>query len=765
MFLVLAAVSIAVWSLPLAPASSEEPKAAPKAALPPAAPPKSASPAAAQAVGPARITLPASIHFASDIMPLIDRRGCNAVQCHGSAGGKGGLRLSMFGAYPEDDYAAITRLAAGRRINLVEPAKSLLVVKAAGGADHKGGKRIEPASAEYGLLVSWVAQGASWRDEKAPRLLSIKIVPDKVSLRKGEARQVAVKAAYSDSQEKDVTADARYQVSDAGVAEAAAGGQVTARDYGEAVIVATWMRRTAVMRVAVPQPLSAPLPAMPGATKIDEFVLARLKELGLPPSGPCTDEEFVRRVHLDVIGLLPTPEEARAFLADQAPEKRSKLIDRLLERDEFADHWALKWGDLLRIKSEYPINLWPNAVQAYHHWVRDSIARNKPYNQFVTELLTATGSNFVVAPANYARAIPKRDARSLAEATALVFMGARIGCARCHAHPLEDWTLDDNLGLAAFFAKVQYKSTQEWKEEIVWVNPDRVLRHPRTQQAIAPKFLGGKVAEAGSQEDLRQKFAEWLTAPQNPWFARNIVNRLWFWLFGRGIVHEPDDMRPTNPPTNPELLAYLERELVSHQYDLKHIFRLVLNSRTYQLSSKADPLSAKDVAHFAHHPVRRLEAEALLDAIGQVTETSEEFSSRIPEPYTKLPKGFRAAQVPDGSIVTPFLELFGRPPRDTPYEADRCEQTTMRQALHMVNSAHLEGKVTGSPRLQRLLKSGKSDREIVEEIYLAALSRPPTEDENKRLLEYIGKDKKARAQAVQDVMWAILNTKEFLFNH
>jgi hypothetical protein len=715
-------------------------------------------------IPPARIALAATVHYAADIAPILDRYGCNAVQCHGAATGKGGLRLSLFGAYPDEDYSAITREAAGRRINRVEPARSLLLVKATGGEGHTGGKRIEPGSPEAARLTAWIAEGASWRDDKAPRLVSIKIVPETLTLRKGETGSAIVKAAWSDGHEKDVTADARYQASEPGVAEVVA-GKVTARECGKTAVVVSYLRRAAVLKVAVPQALPGAFPAVAGATKIDELVLARLKELGIPPSGPCTDEEFVRRVHLDVIGLLPTPEEARAFAADKDGGKRAKLIDRLLARDEFADYWALKWGDLLRIKSEYPINLWPNAVQAYYRWVREGIVRNKPYNQFATELLTATGSNFTDPPANYARAIPKRDAQTLAEATALVFMGARIGCARCHAHPTEDWTLDDDLGLAAFFAKVQYKNTQQWKEEVVWLNPDATVKHPRTRQTILPKLLGGPVVEVGRDEDPRRKFAAWLTAPDNPWFARNIVNRIWFWLLGRGIVHEPDDMRPTNPPTNPELLAYLEHELVGHGYDLKHVYRLSLNSQTYQRSSKTDPLNVADVAHFSHYPVRRIEAEALLDAIGQVTETAEEFTSRIPEPYTKMPKGFRAEQLPDGSIGTPFLELFGRPPRDTPYEEDRCDLSTMRQALHMVNSSHLEGKVTGSARLQRLLKSEKSDAEIIEELYLAALSRPPTDAERTKVLEYVGKDKKARAQAVQDVLWAVLNTKEFLCNH
>ncbi|MBM4049065.1 MAG: DUF1553 domain-containing protein, partial [Planctomycetes bacterium] len=381
------------------------------------------------------------------------------------------------------------------------------------------------------------------------------------------------------------------------------------------------------------------------------------------------------------------------------------------------------------------------------------------------ELLVSSGSNFRSPTANYYRALRKRDAQGYAEATALVFMGARLECARCHAHPTENWTLDDNLGMAAFFAQVKIKTTREWKEEIVYVDPKQVLRHPVTKTAVAPKPLGGESAKLAESEDPRANFAAWLTSPENPWFARNIVNRVWYWLFGRGIVHEPDDMRPTNPPTNPELLAYLAQELVSHKCDLRHIYRLILNSRTYQLSSKPNQWNANDVAHFSRYPVKRLAAEQLMDAINQVTETFDKFTSQIPEPFTVLPDGFRATQLADGSIGTAFLELFGRPPRDTAYECDRSSDTSMQQALQLINASDLTGKIARSPRLQRLLKDRKSDAEIADELYLAALSRPPSAGEAQKVTAHLAKDEKARRQAAEDLMWALLNTKEFLFNH
>jgi len=570
---------------------------------------------------------------------------------------------------------------------------------------------------------------------------------------------------FSDGAQSDVTAFARYTSSVPMVAAAAAGGKVKAEGFGGAAIIATYRRRSAVAQVTVPRKLAKPFPKVPTYNKIDELVLARLKELGILPSGLSTAAQFLRRVYLDVIGLPPTPAEARKFLADKDARKRAKLIDALLERDEYADFQALKWGDLLRIKSEFPSNLWPNGVQAYHRWVRNSIATNKPYDKFATELLTATGSNFRHPPSNYYRALRKRDAQGYAETTALVFMGARISCARCHGHPTEAWTRADSQGMAAFFPQVRIKRTQEWKEEIVYRSPTTTLRDSTTRQVIAPKFLGGQTVKLATGEDPRAAFAKWLTAPGNPWFAKSITNRMWFWLFERGIIHEIDDLRPTNPPTNPALLAYLESELVKSKYDLKHMYRLMLNSRTYQLSSMPNASNASDGVYFSHYPVKRLGAEQFLDTINAVTETYESYLSRVPEPYTRLPKGTRAVQVMDGSIGTPFLKLFGRPPRDTAYESDRCHETSMRQALYMINSSELENRVSRSPRIARMLKAKATDEAVVEEIFLAALARFPKAKEKAESIKYLVDNKRNRTQAVRDLMWALLNTKEFMFNH
>ncbi len=431
-----------------------------------------------------------------------------------------------------------------------------------------------------------------------------------------------------------------FQSTDAKVASVDADGKVKAEEFGGAVIVATYLRQSGVVRLRAPQPLVAPFADFPANNKIDELVFANLKALGFPPSDVSADDVFLRRVFFDVIGTPPTPDEARAFLADKDPQKRSKLIDRLLEREEFADFAATKWRDLLRIKAEDPISLWPKACETYYRWVRESIAQNKPYDQFARELITGSGSDFRDGPCNYVRAVPERDPRTLGESTALLFLGARLSCARCHAHPVENWGRDDDLGMAAFFSQVKIKFTSEWKEQIVCRDQDRVLLHPRTGKAVAMKPLDAATLEGDPQTDPRRKFADWLTAPQNPWFAKNIVNRIWFWLMGRGIVHEPDDLRATNPPENPALLEYLEKELVGHRYDLKHIYRLVLNSKTYQLSSEPTPLNQTDGAHFSHYRAKRLTAEQILDALSQITEQPQNFRQfRRPNtaPDTSIP--------------------------------------------------------------------------------------------------------------------------------
>jgi hypothetical protein len=489
--------------------------------------------------------------------------------------------------------------------------------------------------------------------------------------------------------------------------------------------------------------------------KIDELVFARLKQRGIQPAGLCSDGVFVRRVYLDVIGTLPTAEEARQFLQDRDPNKRRVLIDRLLGQRVFGDYRALKWSDLLRVKGEFPINLWPNAAQAYHRWIVTSLRENKPYDQFVRELLTSSGSNFRVPPVNFYRAMQSKDPATTARTVALTFMGERA----------QNWPKERLAGMAVFFSQIGYKPTKEWKEEIVFFDLAKAVAPPADGAAPAAVFPDGKPARLSPDKDPRVVFADWLIAPDNPWFARNIVNRTWYWLLGRGIIHEPDDGRPDNPPSNPELLAWLAQELVAAKYDLKHIYRVILNSNTYQLSAIPPKSHPEGAAQFAYYPLRRLEAEVLIDAVCEITGTGEKYSSETPEPFTFIPEGRRTIALADGSVTSPFLEMFGRPPRDTGLEAERSNRPSPAQRLHILNSSHIQRKIRQGPKLQRLLQASGGSQEIAEELYLTILSRFPTQEELKTFAEYAQSGIAPGREALLDLAWALMNSVEFLYRH
>lgn len=487
---------------------------------------------------------------------------------------------------------------------------------------------------------------------------------------------------------------------------------------------------------------------------IDDFVRARLDRVNLEPAGLSSDAVFVRRSYLDVIGTLPRAEEAREFLTESEPDKRRRLIDRLLARDEFADYWAMKWGDLLRVKSEFPINLWPNAVQAYHRWIRTSIRDNMPYDRFVRELLTESGSNFRVPQINFYRAVQSREPQALAQAVALTFMGARA----------DAWPADRLAGAAAFFSQVGYKSTREWKEEIVFFDRDKVWTGVRIGSSRSAALPDGTVVTLAPDDDPREVFARWLITPDNPWFTRNIVNRVWAWLMGRGIVHEPDDQRPDNAPSDPELLRYLEREFVVARYDLKHLFRLILNSTTYQRSSVSPTSGVGNDVAFAQYQMRPLEAEVLIDALNQITGSAEQYSSPIPEPYTFIPEDARSIALADGSITSPFLETFGRSARDTGLESERANKPTAAGRLYLLNSSQVQRKLDQSARL-RVLTQGQGDlRPMVTTLYLTILSRRPTAEELQIAATY-AQSAGNRRTAGLDVAWALVNSAEFLYRH
>jgi len=515
-------------------------------------------------------------------------------------------------------------------------------------------------------------------------------------------------------------------------------------------------------------PVPAPVPeprALPGApltlfesrktlvagNPIDTLVLGRLKQLGITPANVCADAVFCRRVFLDVIGTVPTAPEAREFLDDKKPGKRARLIDRLLDRDEFADYWAMKWCDLLRVKAEFPVNLWPNAVQSYHHWIHTGVKDNLPYDQFVRQLLTANGSNFRAPPVNFYRAMQNRDPHGIAQTVALTFLGVRA----------EQWPSDRRDGLAAFFSQIGSKTTAEWKEEIVFYDPGKATNNLWQ----AARFPDDTPAQIPADRDPRELFADWLITAKNPWFTKNIANRVWSWLLGRGIIHEPDDIRPDNPPSNPELLAYLQRELIEHRYDLKHLYRLILNSTTYQLAAVPKSTKPDAAANFAVYPLRRLEAEELIDALNQITGTTEKYSSAIPEPFTFIPDSQRAIALADASVTSSFLEMFGRSARDTGLESERNNRPTAAQWLHLLNSTHIQRKIEQSQTLMNIARSKASPREIVNNYYLTILSRYPTEDEVKTALAYSHYGTLAEREATVDLAWALLNSAEFLYRH
>lgn len=494
---------------------------------------------------------------------------------------------------------------------------------------------------------------------------------------------------------------------------------------------------------SVVHPYESTTPAAPRG-RIDDLVFARLAALGLRPAAGCSDAVFVRRVHLDAIGTLPTAAETRAFLRDTGPDKRARLIDALLERDEYVDYWTMKWCDLLRVKAEFPINLWPNAAQCYHRWIHDAVRANLPYDRFARELLTASGSNFRVGPANFYRAIQSKDPPALARTVALTFMGART----------ERWTDAEQAGLARFFSRLAYKGTAEWKEEIVFFDA------AKTAGTGSARFPDGSPADLTADRDPRTVFADWLVDARNPWFTRPIANRVWAWLMGRGIVHEPDDFRPDNPPANPELLDHLASVLVAERFDLKALFRVILNSQTYQLSSLPADDHPEAAAQFACYPLRRLDAEVLIDALNQITGTHERYTSAIPEPFTYIPETQRAIALPDGSITSSFLAAFGRPGRDTGFESERNNAISPPQRLHLLNSSHILRKLESGPGLQALVRGP----EALTSLYLTILSRPPTAEEQRAVEDYL-RSQPDRRRAGIDVAWALINSAEFLHRH
>jgi hypothetical protein len=700
---------------------------------------------------------PQPVSFARQLVPALTKAGCNAGACHGTPTGKNGFRLSLRGYDLGLDHYSLTREFDGRRIDVQEPDNSLVLQKALGRLPHEGGRRFDRTSPLFPLLREWIAGGAPDDAMDAPRLTGLEIFPqDRLLDAPSDSQQLRVVAVEGDGVKRDVTHLARYSVNRESLARVGADGRVEKFKAGEVAVVAEYRGHmaTALVTFLDPAPGFVWKPP-PENNTIDTHVFAKLRRLRIEPSPLCTDAEFLRRASLDVLGKLPTPEQVRAFLADGDPHKRDRLIDRLLEEPEFAGWWALKWVDRLGCNQRFVGKL---GAYKYHQWVRQQMAANVPEDEFVRSILTARGGNYGNPPAGFYRRLRNPEVR--AEEVSQLFLGVRVQCARCHNHPGERWTQDDYQGLAAFFARLRYRDGPFFvqiydKEETVYLTRQGELTHPRTGQVVAPRFLGGPEATLAPGEDRLEALARWLTAPENPYFARAAVNRIWYHLFGRGIVDPVDDLRGTNPPCNEPLLEALAADFVRHGFDRKHLIRTVLRSRTYQLSASPTATNEADDVYFSHARVRLLPAEALLDAISAATES--------PEKFPGLPPGTTAAALPDGEYKHPFLEAFGRPARAMACECERDTDTNFGQALQLVGSRTIQAKLHAETgRVARLLRENRSDAEIVEELFLATLSRYPVAEEKQALLRRL-QQAGDRRQVVEDILWALLNHKEFLF--
>jgi hypothetical protein len=694
------------------------------------------------------------VSFRNEIQPVLTKLGCNQGACHGSQHGKGGFRLSLLGFEAEPDYTAIVKSAEGRRVTPFAPEESLLLLKPTLGVAHGGGKRMEPGSPEFELLRLWLEQGAPAPTREDPTVTGVAVFPAQRRMEPGQEQRLVVLASFSDGTSRDVTDQAKFDTLNEAVAKVGPTGLAATVGQGETNLMVRYQGHAAMARVTVPYAYDKPFP-FPARNVIDEKVVAKWQELGLVPSGLSTDAEFLRRAMLDAIGTTPTRGELEDFLADTDPEKRAKLIDRLLERPEYVDFWTLKWGDLLRINGT---KLGAQGMLAFNLWLRDAFRANKPVSAMVEELITAQGSIYTNGPANYFRVATGPD--DLAETTAQVFMGVRLQCAKCHHHPFESYGQDDYYGLAAYFARIKTKASQEFglfgREQVIYVAKTGEVGQPRTGTTMKPTPLGDQAAD--DPVDRRRALARWLTSSSNPWLARNVVNRYWGYLLGKGLVNPIDDLRETNPPSNPELLDALAKEFVAGGFDLKKLLRLILNSRVYQLSALPNPDNRLDTTFFTHYRIKRLTAEQLLDAINLATGTFEKFPLK--------PAGTRAIALPDTNSPSYFLDTFGRPVRALACECERASDPTLSQALHLMNGDLVNRKLTQADgRLARLLRDPKlTDETLVETLYVATFNRYPTPEENAAARRLIV-ESPSRAIGAQDLFWGLLNSKEFLFNH
>jgi hypothetical protein len=700
------------------------------------------------------------VNFPNQIEPIFTKHGCNAGGCHGKLSGQNGFRLSLLGFAPQDDYDYLVKEDRGRRMFPAAAEKSLLLLKATNTVAHGGGARIEVGSPEYRLIHRWISQGMPYGSASDPKVEKLVVSPRQRTMERKSQQQLSVQAHYTDGTVQDVTRMAQFDVNFADMAETSKTGLMKTQDLtGEVAVMVRYQGLVDVFRASIPLGIKVEK-TPPERNFIDQAVFGKLKSLGIPPSEVCDDSTFLRRVTLDIVGRLPTVDEAQAFLTDTSADKRAKMIDGLLDSADYADFFANKWSAVLRNKRVEQRH--QQLTYAFHDWIRENFRENRPFDQFVRDLLTATGDVATNPAVAWYRSVP--TASDQLEDTAQLFLGLRIQCAKCHHHPFDKWAQDDYYGFAAFFSRVGRKDIQFLGQDVPRIVHNRgeaQATNPRTNKKLTPTGLGDKPIEISPEEDPRGRLVDWMVDPSNPYFARALANRYWKHFLGRGIVEPEDDMRVTNPASNPELLDALARHFADSKYDLKAVIRAICNSSTYQLSAEPNEHNARDKQNFSRYYPKRLSAEVLYDAVSQVTDTTTGLNC--------MPSGFRAVQLPDNGFDNYFLQVFGKPQNESACECERSSDATLAQTLHLLNSREVQDKLTnGNGRAAHLAREkDRSARDKIRELYLAVFSREPRQDELQYTLNYLARVefKDQPSQPVEDILWALVNSKEFLFNH
>jgi hypothetical protein len=699
------------------------------------------------------------VPFVGEVVPILTKAGCNAGGCHGKSGGQNGFRLSLLGFDPKSDFESLVKEGRGRRVFPLAPQASLLLKKPTAEIPHGGGKKFAVGSPEYNTLARWIGQGMPFGSGKEPELTGLTVEPPRRIIPQHRRQQIRVVANYGDGSTADVTRLAQYQSNALDLAEVDPRGVIHALGgVGEAAIMVRFGGMVGVARAIVPSSVDCPDWVAPASRNfIDPLVFRKLKELGLAPSENCTDAEFARRSSLDICGILPKPDEVIAFEKDVDPEKRVKWVDRLIERPEYADLFAMKWSAILKNKRGLGNASKPGSF-AFHGWIRQSLAENKPYDKFVGQIIAARGEAASNPPSLWYRQVATLEDR--VDDTAQLFLGIRIQCARCHHHPFEKWSQDDYYGFASIFSRIGTKVGSDPASPGIYLLPKGMATNPLTGEARKPKPLGSPdFGDLGAARDPRVDLVGWLRQKENRFFARALVNRYWKHFMGRGLVEPEDDMRVSNPPTNPELLDALADDFVRSGYDLKRLVRTIATSRTYDRSSQPDPSNELDRRNFARFYARRLPAEVLLDAVGIVTGSREIFES--------LPDDFHATQLPDDGFNSYFLDVFGRPKRESVCECERSTEANLSQTLHLLNSDDINAKLTpDTARAAKLALDPRPEGEKIEELYRLAFARKPTDQEKRDCVAFLEKKKAAGQlrQGFEDLIWTLINTKEFLFN-